>query len=490
MVTPAEQLLRAAWREGLGDVRAQPPDGYRLTDLPLNQARVVERPTTPPHPADLSEHLFGPHPGLQAELHSAHTGHTLAHQRRQRRQHLWRALARHNHLTTFVDLVTRYVDDPNRRARWFELLQPLGHPLHPCARTRLGWTHHDMRSYDIETPRPVALVVAYHDGALHRHDPDGLLTVDGRPATVMHPWQWRTTDRGDLIDSGRRLPAWPTTSVRTLYSPDLNAYLKTSLDVSITSTRRTITPRTARLTPPLSQHIQRHLALPSHRLLEERASTWHPADGNHTLVLRAPLPDTNDGVTVPCHALPSASPVTGRSIAAELALADRRGPRRWWRDYVWTVLPPLFHLLVGHGIALEAHGQNCLVEFRSSRSWRLWSRDFGGVRLYRAHVPAVVRPESVGVWLTDFWGLRHHLSASLFHNHLAPIVVALSDDVGGSPSSWWRTVGRCLRGMGLPRTDRDFFERAPLPGKALLTAKLKGATGVMLSAPNPLWSAS
>ncbi|MFC4334298.1 IucA/IucC family C-terminal-domain containing protein [Salininema proteolyticum] len=368
--------------------------------------------------------------------------------------------------------------DPNERARRLELIPYGGHPLHPSARTRLGWTEEDMRAYDADAPRAVGLIVARdRDRLLKRWDPERLLEDD---QAVFHPWQWEQGARDHFTDTGQRLRARPTASVRTLYVPDLGQYVKCSLGITITSTRRTVSARTARLTPLIAERIEA-LALPGHRVLRERASVWHPEHGEHTAIVRAGLPATHERI-LPAHVLPAPSPLTGRPVADDL-VAAHGDAEDWWRRYVAAVVPPVLHLAVHHGIALEAHGQNSLVAFDGAAPASLWSRDFGGIRLHRPDLPPSMLPDGPSVWDADLAGLYGHISASLVHNHLAPLASALAEHWS---IDWWGEVGALIDTLDLPASARDFLFGPVLPGKALLTAKLKGVGSVYMDFPNPM----
>ena len=106
---------------------------------------------------------------------------------------------------------------------------------------------------------------------------------DGRPELLLgdtvfgeegvqpvHPWQRDMVlpDRyGDLLRDGAieilddELEAVPTAALRTLWVPSLGEYFKVSLDIQVTSTRRSISiastrngPAVSRLLPPPADH--------------------------------------------------------------------------------------------------------------------------------------------------------------------------------------------------------------------------------------------
>ncbi|TIN17865.1 MAG: hypothetical protein E5Y59_07765, partial [Mesorhizobium sp.] len=79
---------------------------------------------------------------------------------------------------------------------------------------------------------------------------------------------------------------------------------------------------------------------------------------------------------------------------------EQHGLDAWLDKLVATVVMPVFHLLVGHGIATEAHGQNLILIHRDGWPVRLAMRDFHDSVEY---VPGFLRDPST---VPDFLALN------------------------------------------------------------------------------------
>src|SRR5262249_18639095 len=208
-------------------------------------------------PAQLLERITGhddaPTRAVAAELTDAAVNLALAYARRARRTE------------EPVEPVSA-VDDPDTFGRFLESFATEGHNLHPCGRTRLGWSVADLLAHDLESDAtPVAFVAVRRDRHIGDEiGPDLVIqsTVDSHRYAVspVHPWQLRrlraSSGDGDLIiPLDDTWPAAPTASLRTLLLPpgSPSRYLKLSLDIQVTSTRRTISVASTRNGPVLSR---------------------------------------------------------------------------------------------------------------------------------------------------------------------------------------------------------------------------------------------
>ncbi|HEX8631377.1 MAG TPA: IucA/IucC family protein, partial [Catenuloplanes sp.] len=292
--------------------------------------------------------------------------------------------------------------DPDAGALAAERLAVTGHNLHPCGRTRLGWEIPDVLAHDLEAGHTgigfVAVRADLHLGddvmasALGRAYPDLPTAPAGYRLQPVHRWQRDTVlaRYADLVHDGRlrrvdgELPAEPTAALRTLLLPPgrdgVRHYLKVSLDIQVTSTRRGISVAATRNGPILSALLHRLLADDPDGaavlLMAEPAGAAVPAGSGRDLsvIVRTALTGRLDAreIAVPGGALPAIDPATGGTVVAGLVGAYARSHAR--RDdaaaalaflsaYARLLLPPLLRLATGYGVALEAHLQNCLPTF-------------------------------------------------------------------------------------------------------------------------------
>jgi siderophore synthetase component len=153
---------------------------------------------------------------------------------------------------------------PHGLPRWLKAEQDLvaGHPFHPMAKSREGLADadDDVLAPELRGRFPLHWYAARREVvttgsagldverllrglAADVRVPDGLVPV---PA---HPWQAARLrarpaaaallDTGDLLDLGPAGPSWwPTSSVRTVGSPDTSVMLKLSLGLRVTNSRR------------------------------------------------------------------------------------------------------------------------------------------------------------------------------------------------------------------------------------------------------------
>ncbi|MDT5037517.1 MAG: D-ornithine---citrate ligase [Micromonosporaceae bacterium] len=422
---------------------------------------------------------------------------------------------------------------PDDQMVQFERLSTEGHNLHPCGRTRLGWSIADALAHDLESPATTVGFVAVRRD-LHVGDDLGRV-VDvsahrpGYAVQPVHGWQLdrvlRERYRG-LIRAGAVVPldgvtltATPTAALRTLLLDPRpghpRRYLKVSLDIQVTSTRRTISVASTRNGPALSALLHRVLAgEPRILLLTEEAGASALVGERHRdlgAIIRRGL----DGLVVPGElavpggALYAAS--TGGTVLAELVdryASTRRITARgaaasaFVDEYARLLLPPLLRLATRHGIAIEAHLQNCVPTFCHGVPHRLVLRDFAGLRLHlprfaaRGH-PVTLWPGSV-IGTDDVNVMRAKLAYSALQAHLGELVVGLVCTHGLDEDRAWRSVRAVIDEVydelrSDPTVavdaaaDHAFLTAPSVPHKALVQMRLYGDGDRYVPVRNPLW---
>lgn len=469
--TPAGPV--ASRRHGFG--RAEP-----VGDLPAPPLNLI---------TDLGAALGA---GLTAELQSAVANLALALARRP-------ALA--------------VSDDPDETAVAYERLATEGHNLHPCARTRLGWTVADALTHDLEAGRTrVAFVGVRRDTLIG--DDLGFGGTATHVAQPVHEWQLghlRRT-RGDLFAAGvltdlplAPLPATPTAALRTLHVPG-HGYLKLSLDIQVTSTRRTISVASSRNGPVLSALLGDLLAgSPVHLLAETAGSACADAPRDVTAIVRTGLTGAlRPGEhAIPATALTVTPPGATASVVVGLLQRDAVRPLTFVADYARVLLPPLLHLATRHGIGLEAHLQNCLPVLRGATPVRMVLRDVAGLRIHlprlaaRGHRPRLWPGSVVGT--DDVTVMLSKLGYTALQAHLGELIRHLADTAGLDETAAWHEV-RGVVDEAYDELRRDpaadvaadaaadhaFWTAPRMPHKALVRMRLAGSGDVYVPVPNPL----
>lgn len=302
-----------------------------------------------------------------------------------------------------------------------------GHPMHPTPKSRDGIGAYEAAAYSPELRGSFPLHWFAAEPGLVGQDselgPDaaeltaslsGLDTGDAI-AVPAHPWQakdllTRPAVR-DLIEAGRlrhlgpRGPEWyPTSSLRTVYRPDVPVMLKLSLGLRITNSRR------ENLRRELLRGIEAHRLLamalgadilaahPGFRLLTDAAYLATAVPGLDVSFRHAPFRPTDHVYCV------AAFTDLGRGgsredghpheLSAHIhALAEAEGrpvpvvAADWFSRYVGNLIAPMLWLDAQYGIALEGHQQNTLLQFdESGYPVCGWYRDNQGYHYRRSRI--------------------------------------------------------------------------------------------------------
>jgi siderophore synthetase component len=490
----SRRLLGAAARERIGAYQAV-LRGRAARRYGFDRIELTE--PVPIHPARLLTRLGVEAPALADELTDACVNLALALARRR----AWEPLSWHG-------------ADADEQALRFERLATEGHQLHPCGRTRLGWRVADLLAHDQESAGTTVGFVAVRQDQ-HVGDDVGALLRDGYPhlpapppGYLLHPvhaWQLGSVlpDRyADLLASGAlrilpgvALPAQPTTALRTvLLEPDRHGrrrYLKLSLDIQVTSTRRTISVASTRNGPAISALLDRLLGGYDRVLtLPEVAGAAVTAPDGRTRDLSVIVREGLTGRLLPGEvAVPGSAlfaPVDGRTVLDQLLDRYPAGPLEFLTDYARLLLPPLLHLARA-GIGLEAHLQNSLPTFVDGVPHRIAFRDFAGLRL---HLPRL--GGRIALWPGSVTGtddvdvMRAKLGYTAFQAHLGELVRHLVDRYRVVEADAWRQVRVVLDGCAAHPGDRAFFTAPRVPHKALVRMRLAGAGDRYVPVNNPL----
>lgn len=455
---------------------------------------------------------------LTAEITDAVVNLAVAYARRHSADDTLRSRARDLPGPATDMLATIAGTAPDEHALLLDQLATDGHNLHPCGRTRLGWQVPDLLHHDLETDGTQVRFLAVRSD-LPVGDDVGAVLAQAYPSLPrppsgyvlqpVHPWQLDAVVRrryADLLHDGvlrpvdASLPAWPTAALRTLLLPPgtegTHRYLKLSLDIQVTSTRRTISVASTRNAPAVSALLRRLLGREERvLLLGEVAGAAVPVETGRDRDLAAIVRTGLDGrllageVPVPGSALPARSPISGQPVLSEVVdrYAETTGrPDRavaaleFLDEYARLLLPPVLHLMSRYGIGIEAHLQNCVPTFVAGVPHRLALRDFAGMRLHRqrllaAGVDLALWPGSV-VATDDEAVLRAKVGYTALQAHLGELVVRLVDSHGLDEAAAWRrvrtVVDEVYGGTADEYDDHAFFTAPTMPHKALVRMRL------------------
>ncbi len=394
-----------------------------------------------------------------------------------------------------------------------------GHPYHPCFKARTGFDLDDHAAYGPEAGNTFRLAwLAIAPERLHSAFPEdersfwehelGAETysvLNARRARLgenagqfglmpLHPWQWKALQDSDLSrwlaegsagflgHAGDRYTA--SQSVRTLFNHDhpQRANLKLPMNLVNSSALRIVEPHSVCSAPAISRWLQGIVTgdpLFAERypltLLGEYAGTIADRDGPLAGQVAAIWREDVTAFLEPGEAaVPLNALMTmendGRPFVTDWM--DRYGLEAWLDKLVDTVVMPAWHLLVCHGIATEAHGQNLILIHREGWPVRLAMRDFHDSVEY---VPGFLRdpdrlPDFAALnpayrdaapneyyWMESPEMLGELFLDCLFVYNLAEISHLLRHSHGLDEAGFWSDIGRRMRAHSLEfgLTDRQ-----------------------------------
>ncbi|HWS37879.1 MAG TPA: IucA/IucC family siderophore biosynthesis protein [Actinoplanes sp.] len=322
-----------------------------------------------------------------------------------------------------------------------------GHPLHPCCRTRTGMTVADVLAYAPEH-RPVIHLrrLAVPDDRWFGTAPPILLAHPWQAARLLHEHPW-------LTDLGPTGPVRPLMSLRTVAPLDGGPHIKTAVDIQMTSAVRTVSPAAVHNGPRLSALLTALTAdLPLDILAETEAGAAITAHG----------PDRRLA-----HLVRQAPPADAIPLGVTTALLDTvHDPYVFMTGLADVLFRPLA-VILARGVALEAHGQNTLVQVVDGRPVRTYYRDLGGVRVHPGrlgHDPGL----HGDLPTDDLTELRTKMSAAALATVARQTITALHHRFNADPHHLWGLVAHALHGT----PDTQALLTGPLPVKATTAMRL------------------
>lgn len=298
--------------------------------------------------------------------------------------------------------------DDARADVWLHSEQSLtaGHPFHPSPKAHLAggaWTYAPERAARFPLRLfavPADRVVDHGDAAVLDRLAPGLSgpapsgpAPSGHVVLPVHPWQAEALGLDIRPPDGLRdlgttaAAAIPTSSLRTVYVPELRRCLKLSLHLRITNCVRKNAwyelagaVELSRRLRPVAADLDREF--PGTRVLAEPGTRGVAGDVETTEGLGVIVRD--DPIAA---ALPGTTPLVAAALAQPggpysarvLAAGDAEG---WWDAYLRVVALPVLYAYARHGVAFEAHVQNVLVGVDADgRPRQAILRDLEGTKL-------------------------------------------------------------------------------------------------------------
>lgn len=388
-----------------------------------------------------------------------------------------------------------------------------GHPRHPAPKWRSGdpeqwrrWSPEARTAFPLHWFAVRADAVRDWEGAVL--DRLGPPVPDGYRALPVHPWQVRlladelaaAQRRAELVDLGPCGPAWhPTSSVRTLYQPEADVFVKTSLSVRITNCVRHSSVADLEGAVLLTRLLA-GAGGPGFTLLGEpgaRTLLDGALAGRIGAIVRTGLrlgPGERAHLAATLAAQEPDPAGTPTRLRDALAGAD---PLEWWDRYVALLVPPVLRLWARQGVVLEPHLQNVLVVTGvDALPVRVVLRDMEGVRLrtdrHAALLATMAAPVAAATGF-DPDRAAARIGYCLFVNNLGELAVAVAELAGVAETRLWQPVRAATEAvaaeLGRPVELRRLLTGTALPAKANLVVRWRGAedpAAPYVPVPNPL----
>lgn len=391
-----------------------------------------------------------------------------------------------------------------------------GHPFHPFPKNSLGFSEQDVRMYSPELRTSFQLgyfavskdvyreewvtedkKVPPHE-SVQAHLRHMLGDKSGEYALLpVHPWQYKhvlgLTEVQNYVRDGKIVPlgslgplVFPTTSVRTVYVPDMNCNIKLSLNMQITNLIRTNSEEQMRRTLDASRYLLRYGCFgpesPTRIAYETGISTCRFVDEELTrlfTVVYRPV-EFDPACTYVLASLVEA-PRPGRPSRLMSLLGGGNGQSgqadRWFARYLELSLLPIVRVAWEKGIHFEAHLQNTLLTLRDGMPDAFIIRDLEGVSVEIGKAgegPGTARGQDLSGPL--FYSREQAWARTSYYfivNHLGSLIHAMARDAGVPEAHFWTIVRESLQ--------QEYESSGNAFAKHLLTADTFYAKRNMLS---------
>lgn len=446
------------------------------------------------------------------------------------------------HTEHLSDLTALHIPAAARRHRLgisaLETALHEGHPYHPCFKARSGFSDADHLAYGPEGGAAFRLTgVLFHRSLVQQSLPAdsfweqelgtaewrriaALAEARGTPLGThcllpLHPWQhaklqddplfnaWRTAGR--LAETGPIGEAYRATqSVRTLMraGTPARAHVKTAMAMRNTSSLRTLAPESVAVAPAVSRWLAAVLdsdplfasrypltILPEYAAITAGRGT--ALDGHLAAIWRQ-SPESLGlpaGSMMPFNGL-ALTETDGRPLIAPWI--EAHGLDAWLAQLIEVAVLPIWHLMVAHGIGLEAHGQNLILRHENGWPTGLIARDFHESLEYVPELlsrpdlcpdlaqidPAYAdAPPDKFHRMSSAEELRWLVMDTLFVFNLADLSALLQRHYGLAEAAFWRRVrtrlDRYAAEHGMQARQASFAPFAPqIRAESLITRKI------------------
>ncbi|MFC5703309.1 IucA/IucC family protein [Cohnella faecalis] len=347
-----------------------------------------------------------------------------------------------------------------------------GHPFHPFPKNTMGFSEDDVRTFCPELHASFRLCYAavrkdifreewvseqrrieLHE-SVKTHARQALQEQsEGYEILPIHPWQYEHVQTIGIVKDyirerkivllGSCGPlAYPTSSVRTVFIPDMKCNIKLSLNIQITNMTRNNNKEQMRRTLDAAGYLKRRDCFakePNTQIAyEEGVCTCHFDDDETTkLFTIAYRPIAFD--TTSTYVLSSLVEAPVRGAPSRLfSLMDRRHVDRWFRQYLAISLLPIVRIAEEKGIHFEAHLQNALLTVKNGMPHTFIIRDLEGVSVNREKAEEAA--DTAGPLFYSKEAAWARTSYYFVVNHLGSFIHAMARDARVEEEHFWEIV--------------------------------------------------
>jgi len=352
----------------------------------------------------------------------------------------------------------------------------LGHATHPAAKSRLGFTEQDIIEYSPELRATFQLhYFAAKIGNVKRLG-QGLTDIElrklsniaqlpsGYALLPVHQWQAKYLLQQNIINDliekdllidlgiqGKEMTA--TSSLRTLYNPELNFFIKGSLNVRITNCVRKNAyyelESAVKLTQLLAHNfIQLEHMHPGLKIMREpgcltldfpelpQTQRVLVEEGFGVLFRESPQELKEQNILLAgslfTQGLSGESNVKSHiwNLSQLRQISYEQSNLLWFKSYLDSLLPSMFDSLFKHGIVFEPHLQNILIKEEEGLVTGVWIRDLEGTKLnqqlWKAEQLSDMSDKASNSVLYDQEKCWRRLAYCLFINNIVQAIFCLS----------------------------------------------------------------
>lgn len=376
-----------------------------------------------------------------------------------------------------------------------------GHPYHPCAKTKLGFTIQDTINYSPEFQSKVGIYIAavqkkyVHVESMQQNvnfiewftkffpeawgswleelKKSNLEAKDYIPFPV-HPWQvyyftFLSPLFKDYIENKiivildkAKIIASPTLSFRTLLPiENINSpYIKLPVAVQATSIIRTLSPISTKNMPKISNILKK--ILKTENYFSSRLGLLPESYGLHlkdvaieeakhfTVIFRENITShlADNEVAIVVAALFEKSSISGNNLFIEImqlsGCLTYQDALPYFFHYTDLVLGSYLDLFLLYGIALEGHQQNTLAILSAGKIKRFIARDFDGIEIHTESLKSTGMnldlAEDSPYLQKNKETVRNQLLYTVYQLHLGEIVLLLANFFNCEEKPFWKIV--------------------------------------------------